>query len=777
MINNDVTHSRTGIDDHTHIRVAGAREHNLKNVSVEIPKGRITVVTGVSGSGKSSLVFDTIAAESQRQLNETFTTFVRNRLPRYGQPDVDAIENLSAAIVVDQKKLGGGARSTVGTITDIYSLMRMLWSRAGIPFAGYSNAFSFNDPQGMCPRCKGLGTVRTVDVDALVDRGLSLNSGAIRFPTFHVGGWMWRTFADSGLFDNDKPLVDYTPQEWEAFINGADATVMLPSQGGPVPTKYEGLLPRFERIWLVKDPESLKGNTRAAFERVVTQGTCPDCQGARLSPAALSCLVNGRTIAECAALEAGELVEVIRGVDTPGSEPVVAALVAQLERLVEIGLGYLTMDRPTSTLSGGESQRVKMVRHLGSSLTGMTYVFDEPSVGLHPHDVAQLTALLRSLRDKGNTILVVEHDRDVIAVADHVVDLGPGAGTDGGEVVYEGDVDGLAVSGTLTGDHLGRRPGLKPSPRTPKGFLEIRGATRHNLRGVDADVPLGVVTAVTGVAGSGKSTLIHSYLPTVCPEVVLVDQSTIRASRRSSPATYTGVLDDIRALFAAENKVSASLFSPNASGACRRCNGLGVIYTDLAFLDPMVSTCEECHGRRFTDEVLAYTCRGRTISEVLDMSAREVLDDFGEPRISRVLRRLVDVGLGYLPLGQPLNTLSGGERQRLKLADELEGHGRVYVFDEPTTGLHASDVAGLVELLDRLVAGGGTVVVIEHNLEVVSQADWIIDLGPGPGRYGGRVLFQGAPRDLTRTPPPESATARYLGNGRPPISKPPISNR
>ncbi|MDX3104625.1 excinuclease ABC subunit UvrA [Nonomuraea angiospora] len=742
-----------------HIRIAGAREHNLKDVTVAVPKGRLTVVTGVSGSGKSSLVFDTIAAEAQRQLNETFTAFVRNRLPRYGRPDVDEIENLSAAIVVDQRRLGGNARSTVGTITDIYALMRLLWSRAGRPFAGYSNAFSFNDPQGMCPRCEGLGTTRTVDVDRLVDRRLSLNEGAIRFPTFQVGSWMWRTFAESGLFDLDKPLSGYTPREWQAFLHGEGVPASPRGRSGPA-ANFEGLLPRFERIWLPKGVESLRGRTREAYERVVTAGPCPTCHGARLSEAALSSRVGGRNIAECAAMEAGELVEVIRALDAPEARPVAAAVITQLERLISVGLGYLTMDRPTSTLSGGESQRVKMVRHLGSSLIDMTYLFDEPSVGLHPHDVAQLTALLRELRDKGNTVIVVEHDPDVIAVADHVIDLGPGAGLDGGQIVYQGDVAGLAESGSATGRHLRHRPRPKAVTRGPAGFIEIRGATRHNLDGVDVDIPVGALTVVTGVAGSGKSTLIRGFLPEACPDAVLVDQAAVRGSRRSSPATYTGILDPVRALFAAENGVSASLFSPNAEGACPRCGGLGVIYTDLAFMDPMVSTCEECDGRRFTPRVLRYRHRGRTISEVLDLTAREALEVFPERRIRRVLESLVDVGLGYLPLGQPLSTLSGGERQRLKLASELDRPGRVYIFDEPTAGLHMSDVAGLVELLNRLVDGGATAVVVEHDLDVISQADWVIDLGPGPGRHGGQVVFQGPPRDLVHAP--GSLTARHL---------------
>ncbi|GAB3973544.1 excinuclease ABC subunit UvrA [Actinoallomurus acanthiterrae] len=760
-----------------HIRVAGAREHNLKGVDVAVPKGRLTVVTGVSGSGKSSLVFDTIAAESQRQLGETFTAFARHRLPRYGRPDADAIENLPAAIVVDQKRLGGNTRSTVGTATEIYALMRLLWSRAGRPFVGESTVFSFNDPQGMCPECAGLGTVRAVDVDRLLDRRLSLNDGAIRFPTFHVGGWMWRTFAESGHFDLDRPLADYTPEEWQVFLRGAPAaappdgeTTAAPLDGGTTAARrragsgpaanYEGLLTRFERIWLPKDVESLRGATREAFEKVVREDVCPACRGARLSETALSCRIDGRTIAECAALEVAELLEVIREVDAPAAQPVVAALVAHLERLVRIGLGYLTVDRPTATLSGGESQRVKLVRHLGSSLTGMAYIFDEPSVGLHPRDVADLLALLRTLRDNGNTVIVVEHDPDVIRAADHVIDLGPGPGRDGGQVLYEGDVAGLAHSGTVTGDHLDRPIRFKTRLRRPAGAVQIRGATRHNLRNVDVDVPLGVLTVVTGVAGSGKSTLVHGYLPHLRPDVVLVGQDAVHASRRSTPATYTGILDPIRGLFAAANGVSASLFSPNAEGGCPRCGGLGVIYTDLAFLEPMVSVCEVCDGRRFTDEALRHRYRGRTIGDVFALSAREAVELFSERRVRRVLEHLVDVGLGYLSLGQPLTTLSGGERQRLRLARELDRPDRVYVFDEPTSGLHMADVAELLALLNRIVDRGGTVVVIEHDLAVMAQADWVIDLGPGPGRHGGRVLFAGAPADLLRTA--GSVTAHHL---------------
>jgi excinuclease UvrABC ATPase subunit len=725
------------------IRIEGAREHNLADLTVRIPKRRLTVVTGVSGSGKSSLVMDTIAAESRRQFNETYASFVRNRLPHYGRPDVDRIENLSAAIVVDQRPLGGGARSTVGTVTDSYALLRLLWSRAGRPHIGESTAFSFNDPAGMCPGCAGLGSVRAVDVDQLVDTGRSLNGGAIRFPMFRVGGWMWRRYADTGLFDLDKPLRDYTEREWHALLHGADGAESRPGQA------YEGLLPRFERIWLGKDVASLTGATRAAFERVVRQRPCPDCGGARLNERAVAVEVAGRSIAEATALEIGELAEWVAGLRAKGCLPTLAApmlteLGDQLRRLTDIGLGYLSLDRPTSTLSGGESQRVKMGRHLASSLVDLLYVFDEPSAGLHPHDVGLLTGLLGELRDQGNTVLVVEHDPDVVAVADHVIDIGPGAGAAGGRVSYAGP-----PTSSPTGRTNGSAPGCR-SPRPPEhGMIEIRGATRNNLHGVDADLPRRALTVVTGVAGSGKSTLLHGFLPAVCPDTVAVGQGALRGSRRSMPATWTGILDPIRALFAAGSGASASLFSPNSGGGCPDCHGLGVTYTDLGFLDPTVGTCERCAGRRFTDEALRHRYRGRTIGEVLELSARDAVEVFtGERRIEPVLRRLVDVGLAYLPLGQPLNTLSGGERQRLRLAAELGRPAGVYLFDEPTTGLHGRDVAVLLGLFDRLVDGGATVVVIEHNLDVVAHADWVVDLGPGAGRDGGRVLFQGTPAEL-----------------------------
>lgn len=738
----------------TDITVTGAREHNLRDVTVTVPTGKLTVVTGVSGSGKSSLVFDTIAAESQRQLNQTHSAFVRNRLPSFGRPDVDAVENLPAAVVVDQKRLGGNSRSTVGTITDIHSLLRLLWSRAGTPRIGESTAFSFNDPAGMCPRCHGIGTVKSIDLDQLVDRDRSLNEGAIRFPTFHVGGWTWRTFAGARLFDNDKPLKDFTDEQWRVFLHGADAVVDRPNDPEPTPKTYEGLLPRFERIWLPKDVESLTSNTREAYERVVVAATCPDCGGARLNTAARSVTVDGRTITECTALEVEQLLAVARTLTGPA--PVVDALTVQLERLVGIGLGYLSLDRATTTLSGGESQRVKMVRHLGNTLTGLLYVFDEPSAGLHPQDVGKLNELLKTLRDKGNTVLVVEHDPDVVAVADHVIDLGPGAGRDGGTIGYTGDVTGLTRADTPTGRQYARTKTVNTRPRTPAGFVEIRDATRNNLRDVRVDLPTGVLTVVTGVAGAGKSTLVHGFVP----DAVTVDQRPVRGSRRSTPATYTGVLDVIRTRFAEANGVSAGLFTPNGEGGCPDCRGLGVIYTDLAFLDPMVSTCERCGGRRFTEKALRHTYRGHDIGDVFAMTAAEAHTVFPDERLAR----LAEVGLGYLPLGQPLSTLSGGERQRLKLASELATPGRTYVFDEPTTGLHPADVDELLTLFDRLVDRGATVVVIEHDLDVVCRADHVIDLGPGPGRHGGRVLYSGPPARLAHQDTPTGRSLRaYLG--------------
>ena len=742
------------------IKITGARENNLKNVSLTIPKRKITVFTGVSGSGKSSIVFDTIAAEAQRQLNETFTAFARNFLPSYGHPDLDTIENISAAIVVDQKRIGGNSRSTVGTITDIAPLLRLLFSRVGEPYVGYSNAFSFNDPQGMCPRCDGIGQITALDLDAFLDRSKSLNEGAFRHPDFKVGSWYWQIYVASGLFDNDKPLAEYTEDEWQTLLHGSGRKVPLEWQGGKINTSYEGVVDRFTRLYINKDRAAMSDRNREIFERFTHSETCPECKGARLNQTTLSCRINGYNIAEMSALEVTELVEVLRRIEAPQAAPVLESLIDRLSDLITIGLGYMTLDRPTATLSGGESQRVKMVRHLASSLVDMTYIFDEPSVGLHPRDVQRLKKLLVKLRDKGNTVLVVEHDRDVIEIADHVIDVGPRAGTEGGEIVFSGTVAELCEAGTLTGRYMRHSLPLKTGYRKPTGTMTIRDATLHNLKNVTVDIPEGVLTVVTGVAGSGKSTLVNEVFLAEHLDAIAIDQSAVAANRRSNLTTYTGILDPIRRLFAKANGVSASLFSANSTGACPDCQGLGVIYTDLAFMEGVKSTCETCGGRRFKEEVLAYRLRGRSISDVLEMTAAEALEFFTEKRIREVLRAVNDVGLDYLRLGQPLSTLSGGECQRVKLATELHKKGSVYVMDEPTTGLHMSDVAHLLQVIDRLVDQGNTVVVIEHNLDVIKNADWIIDLGPEGGSGGGRVVFTGTPAELLDAP--DSHTAEYL---------------
>lgn len=732
--------------DYGSIEVRGAREHTLRNIDVDIPKRRLTVVTGVSGSGKSSLVFDTLAAESQRQLNATFSAFAQNRLPSYGQPDVDRLSHLCAVTVVDQKRLGGGARSTVGTATDIGARLRLIFSRAGKPFAGYSNAFSFNDPSGMCPACQGLGVVSVVDESQLVDRDRSLDDGALTFPAFGVGQWFWRSYARSGFFDPSVPLREYTDEQWRILMYAEQGELKAPNEEV---TSYEGVIARFNRLYLHKDVEAYKGKTREAFERIVTRGVCPDCGGTRLAEAARSSLIDGRSIADLNAMQADDLVEVIRAIDDPAVAPLVADAAEQVGRLGILGLGYLSLDRATSTLSGGESQRVKMVRHLGSSLSDMLYVFDEPTVGLHPRDVHRLGQLLIELRDKGNTVVVVEHDPEIMAIADHCIDMGPGAGRAGGAVTFEGTFDELVKSDTRTGAGLRAvRSAGRRELRTPSGSVRIAGASTHNLQDVTVDVPLGVLTVVTGVAGSGKSSLIRGHLPAVRPDAVMLDQSAIRGSRRSSPATFTGVLDPIRALFARETGAPAAMFSPNSTGACPECQGAGVIFTDLAFMDGVTTVCEVCRGRRFKDEAQQFLVRGRSIADVFELSVAEALEFFTEKAIVPVLRRMSDVGLDYLTLGQTLTTLSGGERQRLKLASELVAGGRFYVLDEPTTGLHLADVEHLIALLHRLVDEGNTLVVIEHNLDVVAAADWIIDLGPGAGHDGGRVVFEGTPAAL-----------------------------
>jgi excinuclease UvrABC ATPase subunit len=755
-----MSRSSSASDSSGPIQVRGARENNLKNISVDIPRRKITVFTGVSGSGKSSLVFDTIAAESQRLLNETFPTYVQNFLPRYGQPDVDVLANLSTAIIVDQQRIGGNSRSTLGTATDLYTLLRVLFSRIGKPAVPHALALSFNDPSGMCPECEGLGRGSQIDVEALVDRKKSLEEGPILFPTFNVGGYHLHTFVKSGFFDVKKPLAKYTKEEWNNLFYLDNSKVKVNAQGLKINSGYEGVIPKFKRLYLSKEAEKLPANLREPFERIVTSGPCAACDGTRLSEAARACRIDGKNIAEWSAMAVSELAEVVGSLRAPEVAPLLARLSVRLGHLVEIGLGYLSSSRETATLSGGESQRVKMVRHLSSSLTETLYIFDEPTIGLHPHDIQRLNQTLIRLRDAGNTVLVVEHKPQVMAIADHLVDLGPGAGAAGGAVVFEGTFADLAKSGTLTGNHLARRQALKAKPRAGKGHLLIENATLNNLRDVTVKIPRGVLTAVTGVAGSGKSSLIHGSLAGRYPEAVFVDQSLAAGSRRSNLATYSGMSDAIRKAFATANKVQPALFSANSKGACPACEGLGVVYTDLQHLDPVALRCETCEGRCFTDAVLALKLRGKSINEVLSLSVADALGYFTEKSVLATLKALSDVGLSYVALGQRLNTLSGGERQRLKLAGELEKPSPIVVLDEPTTGLHLADVANLLALLDALVDKGTTLIVIEHNLEVVAHADWVIDLGPGAGAEGGNVVFEGTPRELLKAS--KSLTGKHL---------------
>lgn len=729
------------------IIVKGARENNLKGVSVAIPKKKITVFTGVSGSGKSSLVFDTIAAESQRLLNETYDSFIRHRLRQYGKPEVDSLENLAVAIIVNQKKIEGNARSTVGTVTDIYSLLRLLFSRIGQPFVGYSNVFSFNNPQGMCPHCEGLGKTNIIDLDELIDKEKSLNEGAIRFPTFEVGGWRWTRYVYSGLFDNDKKIKDYTEEEWHnlVYANGLKLTNADPRF--PKTGTYEGLSPRFERTFFKKESKEITGKNASRYREVVKQGVCPECGGSRLSPKILSCKIQGRNIADCCNMQIDDLLRFIRTIENTSVTPLLDAITRNLENLISIGLGYLTLSRETSSLSGGESQRIKLVRHLGSSLTDLTYIFDEPSVGLHPNDVARLNKLLIELRDKGNTVLIIEHDPDVIAIADHIIDMGIGAGKDGGNIVYEGDFEGLKKSATPTGAYLNRKNSLKEKYRKASDYLFIENSSLHNLKNISVRIPKEVLTVITGVAGSGKSSLVKSLMLRY-KDLVVVDQSAIRGSKRSNIATYTGILDEIRAQFAKTHNVKQSLFSNNSDGACPECKGLGVISTDLAFLDAVEIRCEHCNGNGFKPEVLQYKLRGKNITDIMAMTVREAGGFFSGEKITPPLERLCEVGLGYLTLGQSLDTFSGGERQRLRLATELGNKGSVYVFDEPTTGLHGSDISKLLKLFDKLVDDKNTVIIIEHNMDIISQADWIIDLGIGAGKDGGKIIFEGYPKDI-----------------------------
>ena len=760
-------------DSHDLIRVHGARVNNLKDVSVEIPKRRLTVFTGVSGSGKSSLVFGTIAAESQRLINETYSAFVQGFMPTLARPEVDVLEGLTTAIIVDQQRMGADARSTVGTATDANAMLRILFSRRGRPHIGSPNAFSFNVASvratgaitiergasktmrqtftrtgGMCPRCEGRGTVSDFDLSQLYDDSKSINEGALIIPGFSIDGWYGRIFSGCGFLDPDKPIRKYTKTELNDLLYKEPTRIKV----NGVNLTYEGLIPRIQKSFFSKDRESLQPHIRAFVDRAVTFTTCPDCEGTRLSEAARSSRIGGNNIADACAMQISDLAEWVRGLDEPSVAPLLAALGGTLDSFVEIGLGYLSLDRPSGTLSGGEAQRVKMIGHLGSSLTDVTYVFDEPTTGLHPHDIQRMNDLLLRLRDKGNTVLVVEHKPETIAIADHAIDLGPGAGTAGGAVCFEGTVGGLRTSGTLTGRHLDDRAALKETVRRPAGTLEIRGATTHNLRDVDVDIPLGVLVVITGVAGSGKSSLIHGSV-SWRDGVVSVDQTPIRGSRRSNPATYTGLLDPIRKAFAKANGVKPALFSANSEGACPNCNGIGVIYTDLAMMAGVTTICEECEGKRFQASVLEHHLGGRDISEVLAMSVTEAEEFFGggearTPAAHAILGRLADVGLGYLSLGQPLTTLSGGERQRLKLATHMAEKGSVYVLDEPTTGLHLADVEQMLGLLDRLVDSGKSVIVISHHQAVMAHADWIIDLGPGAGHDGGRIVFESTPANL-----------------------------
>ncbi|WP_426502672.1 ATP-binding cassette domain-containing protein [Dactylosporangium sp. McL0621] len=765
--------SKHAADSHDLIRVHGARENNLKDVSIELPKRRLTVFTGVSGSGKSSLVFGTIAAESQRLINETYSAFVQGFMPSLARPEVDRLEGLTTALVVDQQRLGTDPRSTVGTATDANAMLRILFSRLGTPHIGGPNAFSFNVPSvratgaitvergnrkteratferlgGMCPRCEGRGSVTDLDLTQLFDESKSLSEGAITVPGYSMDGWYGRIFLGCGYFDVDKPIKKYNKRELHDFLHKEPTKIKVDG----INLTYEGLIPKIQKSMLAKDVEAMQPHIRAFVERAVTFQTCPDCEGTRLTTAARSSKVAGINIAEACAMQISDLAEWVRKLDEPSVAPLLEGLRHALDGFVEIGLGYLSLNRPAGTLSGGEAQRVKLVRHLGSALTDVTYVFDEPTVGLHPHDIARMNDLLRQLRDKGNTVLVIEHKPETIAIADHVVDLGPGAGTAGGQICFEGTLAQLKKSDTATGRHLADRVALKDTVRKPTGMLEIRGANAHNLRDVDVDIPLGVLTVITGVAGSGKSSLVHGSIPPGAG-VVSVDQGAIKGSRRSNPATYTGLLEPIRKAFAKANGVKPALFSANSEGACPTCNGAGVVYTDLGMMAGVSSVCEECEGKRFEASVLRYKLGGYDISEVLAMpvTGAEAFFGAGEARLPAahaILERLADVGLGYLGIGQPLTTLSGGERQRLKLATHMADKGGVYVLDEPTSGLHLADVAQLLGLLDRLVDAGKSVIVIEHHQAVMAHADWIIDLGPGAGHDGGRIVFEGTPADL-----------------------------
>ena len=745
-----------------YIEIRGARENNLKNISLRIPKRKITIFTGVSGSGKSSIVFDTVATEARRQMNENFSMFIRAFLPRYSQPDADAIENLSMPIVVDQKRLGGGSHSTVGTITDIYSVLRRLYSHIGKPYVGHSNVFSFNDPKGMCPNCNGLGRKMGVDLDLFLDKSKTLNEGAILFNEYAVDSWGWNFLGQSKLFDMNKKLSKFTEKEMELLLHSKPYKLKTQVGGKTFNLTCEGIISRFTAKYITRDVKTMSERTQKAVAPYITMAPCTVCKGARLSQEVLKCKINGYNIAEIASMEVGQLIGVIKAIKEPTAAPLLKTLGQRLQYLVDIGLEYLTLNRETDTLSGGESQRVKIVKHLSSSLVDVMYVFDEPSVGLHPRDVHRLNELLQQLRDRGNTVLVVEHDPDVIKVADHIVDVGPHAGSQGGRIVYEGPFKNLLTANTLTGKYMKQSVSIKSEFRSPAGKLPVKNAKVNNLQNVSVDIPKGVLTVITGVAGSGKSSLIHQAFLRQHPDAIVIDQSPVGISSRSNPGTYTGIMDDVRKAFATANKVSPSLFSFNSEGACQNCQGLGVIYTELAALGEVKSPCEICEGKRFKDEVLAYKLNGKSINDVLEMTVKQALEYFEIEKVTNKLQAMSDVGLDYLPLGQPLSTLSGGECQRIKLASELHKRGSIYVLDEPTTGLHMSDISHLLEIMNRLVDAGNSVIVIEHSASVIKNADWIIDMGPEGGSKGGQVMFEGTPRQLLTAK--RSLTSEYLKN-------------